>query len=287
MQPRSVVITGSSTGIGEACALSLDRRGWRVFATVRREADGQRLASQASERFEWLLLDVTDPLSIGAAAEQVASRLGEAPLDGLVNNAGIATGGPVEFVSLEQYRRAFEVNVVGLVAVTQAFLPLLRRGRGRIVNIGSIGGRVSSPMVSPYCASKHAVGAISDALRIELAPWGLHTSVIEPGVVVTPIWDKGLKDMDSAMHGLPPAALERYARLIRAFRRILAGAPRRGVPVGDVARVVERALVSRRPRHRYVVGTDARVRLALQTILPRRWMDAIVQRVLDRAAGPG
>lgn len=287
MQPRSVVITGSSTGIGEACALHLDRLGWRVFAGVRREEDGRHLASQASERLEWLLLDVTDQASIAAAADQVGSRLGPAPLNGLINNAGIATGGPVEFVSLEQYRRAFEVNVVGLVAVTQAFLPLLRRDHGRIVNMGSIGGRVSSPMVSPYCASKHAVEAISDALRIELAPWGIHTSVIEPGVVVTPIWDKGVKDMDGAMRGLPPAALERYARLIRAFRRILAGAPRRGVATAEVARVVEGALVSRRPRHRYVVGTDARVRLALQTILPRRWMDAIVLRVLDRAAGPG
>jgi NAD(P)-dependent dehydrogenase (short-subunit alcohol dehydrogenase family) len=284
--PTSVLITGASTGIGEACALHLDRLGWQVFAGVRREEDGRRLADQGSGRLEWLLLDVTDPASISGAAAQVTSRLDEAPLDGLVNNAGIATGGPVEFVSLEQYRRAFEVNVVGLVAVTQAFLPLLRRGRGRIVNIGSIGGRVSSPMVSPYCASKHAVEAISDALRIELAPWGIHTSVIEPGVVVTPIWDKGVKDMDGAMQGLPPAARERYARLIRAFRRILAGAPRRGVPTADVARVVERALVSRRPRHRYVVGMDAKVRLALQTILPRRWMDAIVLRVLDRAAGP-
>jgi NAD(P)-dependent dehydrogenase (short-subunit alcohol dehydrogenase family) len=286
MTNRSVVITGASTGIGEACALSLDRRGWQVFAAVRREEDGRRLQARASERLRPVLLDVTDGPGIAAAVREVASAVGPGGVQGLVNNAGIAVGGPLEFISLEQFRWQFEVNVFGLLQVTQLFLPLIRTGHGRIVNIGSIAGRVASPMVGPYCASKHAVEALTDALRLELAPWNLHVSVVEPGVVATPIWDKGVREMDAELARMPAQGLERYDLLIRAFRRLLAGASQRGVTPDAVARRVEHALTSRRPRHRYLVGTDARLRLMAQTILPRRWVDALIQRVLRRAAGP-
>jgi NAD(P)-dependent dehydrogenase (short-subunit alcohol dehydrogenase family) len=286
MTNRSVVITGASTGIGEACALSLDRRGWQVFAAVRREEDGRRLQARASERLRPVLLDVTDGPGIAAAVREVASAVGPGGVQGLVNNAGIAVGGPLEFISLEQFRWQFEVNVFGLLQVTQLFLPLIRTGHGRIVNIGSIAGRVASPMVGPYCASKHAVEALTDALRLELAPWELHVSVVEPGVVATPIWDKGVREMDAELARMPAQGLERYDLLIRAFRRLLAGASQRGVTPDAVARRVEHALTSRRPRHRYLVGTDARLRLMAQTILPRRWVDALIQRVLRRAAGP-
>lgn len=286
MTNRSVLITGASTGIGEACALSLDRRGWRVFAAVRREEDGRRLQARASERLHPVLLDVTDGPGIAAAVREVASAVGPEGLQGLVNNAGIAVGGPLEFITLEQFRWQFEVNVFGLLQVTQLFLPLIRTGHGRIVNIGSIAGRVASPMVGPYCASKHAVEALTDALRLELAPWDLHVSVVEPGVVATPIWDKGIREMDAELGRKPAEGLERYDLLIRAFRRLLGGASQRGVSPDVVARRVEHALTSRRPRHRYLVGKDARLRLMAQTILPRRWMDAVVQRVLRRAAGP-
>jgi NAD(P)-dependent dehydrogenase (short-subunit alcohol dehydrogenase family) len=283
--PHSVLITGASTGIGEAIARHMDQLGWRVIAGVRRDADGERLRAGASDRFRWVRLDVTDPASISAATDELAALLGDAPLDGLVNNAGIVVGGPLEYLPLDELRRQFEVNVIGLLAVTQAAMPMLRRGRGRIVNIGSIGGRVTSPMVGPYCASKFAVEALSDALRMELAEWGIHTSVIEPGVVITPIWDKGVRDLESATERLPAEAITRYAGFLKAMRRIIAGAPRRGVTVDKVADVAAHALASRRPRHRYVVGFDARARLAAQTILPRRWMDAIVLRVLRNAAG--
>ena len=286
MTNRSVVITGASTGIGEACALSLDRRGWQVFAAVRREEDGRRLQARASERLRPVLLDVTDGPGIAAAVREVASAVGPGGVQGLVNNAGIAVGGPLEFISLEQFRWQFEVNVFGLLQVTQLFLPLIRTGHGRIVNIGSIAGRVASPMVGPYCASKHAVEALTDALRLELAPWNLHVSVVEPGVVATPIWDKGVREMDAELARMPAQGLERYDLLIRAFRRLLGGASQRGVMPDAVARRVEHALTSRRPRHRYLVGTDARLRLMAQTILPRRWVDALIQRVLRRAAGP-
>jgi NAD(P)-dependent dehydrogenase (short-subunit alcohol dehydrogenase family) len=286
MTNRSVVITGASTGIGEACALSLDRLGWRVFAAVRREEDGRRLQARASERLRPVLLDVTDGPGIAAAVQEVASAVGPGGVQGLVNNAGIAVGGPLEFISLEQFRWQFEVNVFGLLQVTQLFLPLIRTGHGRIVNIGSIAGRVASPMVGPYCASKHAVEGLTDALRLELAPWELHVSVVEPGVVATPIWDKGVREMDAELARMPAQGLERYDLLIRAFRRLLAGASQRGVTPEAVVRRVEHALTSRRPRHRYLVGTDARLRLMAQTILPRRWVDALIQRVLRRAAGP-
>ncbi|HEX9165230.1 MAG TPA: SDR family oxidoreductase [Gemmatimonadales bacterium] len=282
--PKSVLVTGASTGIGAAIALRMDRLGWRVLAGVRQAADGDRLRAASSDRLQWVRLDVTDAAGIAAAVDQATAWLGGAPLDGLVNNAGIVVGGPLEYLPLDDLRRQFEVNVVGLLAVTQAALPLLRRGRGRIVNIGSIGGRVTSPIVGPYCASKFAVEALSDALRLELAEWGIYTSVIEPGVVVTPIWDKGVRDLETATSRLPAEALLRYGGFLKAMRRIIGGAPRRGVTVDKVAGATEHALTSARPRHRYVIGFDARVRLAAQTLLPRRWMDAIVLAVLRKAA---
>jgi NAD(P)-dependent dehydrogenase (short-subunit alcohol dehydrogenase family) len=287
--PRSVVITGSSTGIGEAAALRLDAGGWQVIAGVRREADGRSLASRASERLGWVTLDVTDHASIRAAALEIDGLLGGRGLDGLVNNAGIAVGGPLEYLPLAELRHQFEVNVFGLVAVTQAFLPLLRRRSGRIVNVGSVGGRITTPFVGPYCASKHAVEAVSDALRMELRPWGLEVSVIEPGVVTTPIWAKGIRDFDRTMSGLSPEAATRYGGMIAAFGRILHGSARRGMPAERVARAIEHALGARRPRVRYLLGRDARLRLLLQHALPRRWYDALVLAALRRigAGVPG
>jgi NAD(P)-dependent dehydrogenase (short-subunit alcohol dehydrogenase family) len=188
----AVLVTGASTGIGQACASRLVREGCRVFAGVRRAEDGERLSAAEPERLQWLLLDVTDAAQIAAAAEAVSRQVGEHGLAGLVNNAGIAIGGPLEFVTPDALRRQFEVNVIGLHAVTAAFLPLLRRGNGRIVHMGSISGRIASPFIGPYTASKHAVEGLTDSLRLELAPEGIHVSVIEPGQVRTPIWDKAV-----------------------------------------------------------------------------------------------
>ena len=281
---RSLLITGASTGIGRACALAFDREGWTVFAGVRREADGVSLAAEASPRLQWLILDVTDPSHLESARNSVDRALGGRGLDALVNNAGVAIAAPVEFVSRDDLRSQFEVNVVGLVGVTQAFLPLLRRARGRIVNIGSIAGRVTTPLMSPYCASKHAVEAITDALRLELQPWGIEVSVIEPGVVATPIWDKGTAHLQQRLATMPAVALELYAPLIAAFRAILRRTPGGAMSTDTVVRAVRHALDSRRPRPRYVVGRVAKVRLLLQTILPRRWMDGIIHRFLRREA---
>jgi NAD(P)-dependent dehydrogenase (short-subunit alcohol dehydrogenase family) len=186
--PSTVVVTGTSTGIGRATALHLDRLGYRVFAGVRRAEDAVRLRSEGSERLAPVLLDVTDIGSIEAAAKTVSAEVGERGLAGLVNNAGIVTGGPLEFVPLDELRRQLEVNTVGPVAVIQHFLPLVRRGRGRVVFVSSIGGRFSQPIVGPYCASKFALEALADALRMEVAPSGIHVSLVEPGAVKTMIF---------------------------------------------------------------------------------------------------
>lgn len=283
----SVVITGSSTGIGAATALHLDRLGWRVFAGVRRADDGTALAAQASDRLQWMLLDVTRPEQLAAAAAEVDRCVGATGLSGLVNNAGIAVSAPLEYVPLDALRRQLEVNVIGLVAATQAFLPLLRTAvpGGRIINVGSISGRLASPMLGPYAASKFAVEALTDALRVELLPWGMHVAVIEPGVVLTPIWEKGIEAAVSLQAQMAAEARERYGTLFTAFQRIVTHPKRRGAAPEEVAAAIAHALSARRPRTRYLVGRDARVRNALRW-LPDRVQDRMVTTFLARFAAP-
>src|SRR5579862_2288927 len=183
--PRAVLITGASTGIGAACALYLDARGFRVFAGVRNPADGEALRARSSSRLAPVLLDVTNSDSLRDAAAVINETVSETGLHGLVNNAGIAVGGPLEVLPLDDLRRQFEVNVVGQLAVTQAMLPLLRKARGRIVNMGSIVGRAPVPLVGAYSMSKAAVAAMTTALRLELDLWGIDVSLIEPGAIAT------------------------------------------------------------------------------------------------------
>jgi NAD(P)-dependent dehydrogenase (short-subunit alcohol dehydrogenase family) len=284
-EPRAVLVTGASTGIGEACVLRLARRGYTVFAGVRRLEDGERLHSKVAEisgRVWWLDLDVTRADQIAAAATTIAGALPDAGLAGLINNAGIAVGGPLEFVPIDQVRQQFEVNVIGLLAVTQAMLPLLRRARGRIVNIGSIAGKSVAPMVGPYGASKHAVEALTDGFRLELADAGIEVSVVEPGAVRTPIWDKGLAQLARVEGTLPPQARELYGSRLAFLGKAIEASARRGVPPEAVADVVVRALEDQRPRTRYVVGTDARIRAFLRWALPDRWNDAVLRAFLRR-----
>jgi NAD(P)-dependent dehydrogenase (short-subunit alcohol dehydrogenase family) len=278
----AVLVTGASTGIGEACALGLAGAGYRVFAAVRRAEDGRRVEAADPSRIHPLLLDVTSPDQIASAAREVGDAVGEAGLAGLVNNAGIAVGGPLEFVPPDGLRRQLEVNVVGLHAVTVAFLPLIRRARGRIVNIGSIAGRIASPFTGPYAASKHAVEALTDSLRLELAPEGIHVSVVEPGQVRTPIWAKGLAEFARFAERVPPEGVARYAGRLKAFRWILERAPKHSVPPEVVAGAVLHALGARKPHTRYVIGRDARIRLALSRILSDRLMDSLTFATLDR-----
>lgn len=276
----SVVVTGASTGIGRACALRLDRMGWRVFAGVRRPADGEALRAKASARLLPVELDVTDEASIARAAGLVAESAGDAGLAGLVNNAGISVAGPLEFLPLEELRRQLEVNVTGQVAVTQAFLPLIRKGNGRIVFMGSISGRLATPFLGPYAASKFALEAIADALRVELRPWGIRVSIVEPGSIATPIWEKGQDAADELEQQLSPRGHELYDPAIAAVRQAARDAAARGVPPGRVAKAVAHALTARRAKTRYLVGNDARLQLAMASLLPDRARDSLVSRVM-------
>jgi NAD(P)-dependent dehydrogenase (short-subunit alcohol dehydrogenase family) len=276
---RTAVVTGASTGIGRACAERLDSLGWRVFAGVRSDTAAEELRSAGSERLTPVRIDVTDAESIAAAAE-VTEAMGTGGLDGLVNNAGIAVAAPMEFVPIDELRRQIEVNLIGQVAVTQAFLPLLRPSRGRIVNVSSIGGLVASAFFGPYNASKYGLEAVSDALRQELRPWGIKVCVVEPGAMATPIWDKGVATADELIAGASPAQLSLYEKQIQAMRRAAQEASKRGSPPQKVAQVIEKALTVRRPKARYLVGGDARGQFLASRILPTRVFDRMVTRVL-------
>ena len=279
MVVKSVLVTGASTGIGEACALRLDRLGHRVYAGVRSEEHADGLRQRGSDRIVPVFLDVTDQAQIDAAAKQIAGGGG---LDGVVNNAGIGRGGPLEYLPLETWREQLEVNVLGQVAVTKAVLPSIRAAGGRIVFIGSIGGRVATMLMGPYNASKFATEAIGESLRSELHPWGISVSVVEPGAVKTPIWDKARQQVDRLERALPEEARTRYARHIAAARKAIEMQDRQGVSPDKVAAVVEQALFSPRPKTRYLVGTDARVQALLVRWLPDRPREAIIRRF----AGP-
>jgi len=276
----AVVITGASTGIGRATALHLDQQGFRVFAGVRRAEDGEALRRDGSVRIEPLLLDVTDAAAIGAAAKQVDAAVGDAGLAGLVNNAGIGVGAPVEFLDLDELRRQLEVNVVAVVAVTQAFLPAIRRARGRIVNVGSIGGRISQPIVAPYNASKFALEAISESERMELAPWGIEVALVEPGAIATAIWGKSESYASSLLGELPAAARELYGDAIQATLGALETQKRAAIPPDAVARAIHDALTAPRPKTRYLVGTDAKIQALLVRFLPDRLRDALIVRFM-------
>lgn len=274
---RTVVITGASTGIGRACALRLSRSGWHVFAGVRKETDAESLRSE-DPRLTPLFVDVTDAASIEAAVKTVQGEVGDR-LDGLVNNAGIVVHGPLEFVTPEELTTQLGINVVGMVAATQSFLPALRAARGRIVNMGSVAGRSPSmPLLGPYSASKWAVEAITDSFRVELKPWGIHVAVVEPGNISTPIWDKADEDFDR----FPDEAMSLYGDIIEMGREVNALMGRTGVSTEKVAAVVEHALSSRFPRYRYLVGIDARWRAHIEGRIPHRLRDRVLNVLRKR-----
>jgi NAD(P)-dependent dehydrogenase (short-subunit alcohol dehydrogenase family) len=273
---QAVLVTGASTGIGRATALYLAARGFRVFASVRKEKDALLLPGATP-----IVLDVTDADSIRGVSDAVSRALGEEPLTGLVNNAGIAVSGPLEFLEMSEIRRQFDVNLFGQVAVTQAFLPLLRRAkRGRIVNMSSISGRITAPLLGPYSMSKFALEAFSDALRRELEPFGLSVSVVEPGVIKTPIWDKGVDSSIERVARMPARALELYGGRMAHLRKRAQEMSQRGAPAEKVAKAVHHALVSARPKTRYLVGFDAKLTAKLAWLLPDRALDRLMRRTL-------
>ena len=277
---RFVVITGASTGIGAGCAIGCAQQGMTVFAGVRNLQAGEALQAKEGAAIIPLQLDVTDDESIKRAADTVRQRVGGAGLAGLINNAGIAIGSPLEVIPLSQLRKQLEVNVIGQIAVTQAFLPLLRQAHGRIVNMGSIAGRGTIPMMGPYSASKFAMEALTDALRLELYPWGIHVSIIEPGAIATPIWDKSLNTALDVEKDMPAGAKLLYEKAARQVREAVQEAAQRAIPVDAVVQAVLHALTSPRPKTRYLVGTDAKLRAFMAKWLPDRMQDWILKKVL-------
>lgn len=276
------LITGASTGIGRATALRLAGGGWTVLAGVRDPAAGERLAADAGAgKLQPLALEVTDGAQIAQAAERVreeVERGGHGGLDALINNAGIGIGGPLELIAPEDLHRQFDVNVFGQIAVTQAMLPMLRAAHGRIVFISSIGGRVAMAFTAPYAASKHAIEAFADALRVELHSSNVQVALIEPGSVATPIWDKSRTEADKVT--IPPQLQEQYGKVPGAMDKALADTAARGVPPEQVAATIADALRATRMRSRYLVGRDARAMLIAKQLLSDRLFDRLARRVL-------
>jgi NAD(P)-dependent dehydrogenase (short-subunit alcohol dehydrogenase family) len=246
-----------------------------VFAGVRREEDAAGLREAGSERLTPLMLDVTDPEQIASAAEAV----GDAGLDGLVNNAGVAIPSPLETIPIDEFRRQVEVNLIGQVAVTQALLPQIRTARGRIVFISSIGGRIAFPLTGAYHAAKFGVEAVGDVFRQELHPWGISVSIVEPGSIDTPIWDRGERAANEIGERVPASDLL-YGKAIAGYRKVVKNVAERGIPPAKVADVIEHALSARRPRTRYLVGLEAKLLARLKLVIPSRIFDRIIARVM-------
>lgn len=278
---RSVLLTGASSGIGLAAAKRLDARDYRVYAGYRRARDAEALRAASTGGLIPVELDVTDPGDIARVADRLERDLQGAGLDGLVNCAGLMLPAPLEFVPLDAVRREFDVNVHGPLALVQKLLPLLRRAQGRIVNVGSNSGSVSTPFTGGYNASKFALRGLNDALRVEVAPWGIEVVLLEPGNVRTPMLDRTEQAIADMMTELPAEAHRLYGPVFDVMKRFIELSRHRGASADAVAEVIERALASPRPRAYYPVGLDARARLLLER-LPRRLRDRLIASQLPR-----
>jgi NAD(P)-dependent dehydrogenase (short-subunit alcohol dehydrogenase family) len=274
----SVLVTGASRGIGRAIALQLAEQGWTVHAGVRRPEDGEALKAAANGSIEPIQLDITDAAQVAALPEKLGQQL-----DALVNNAGAVASGPVEAVAIEDVREHLELNVVAQIAVTQAVLPLLRQSKGRIVFLSSVSGRVATPFTGVYNASKFAIEGLADALRMEVAPWGIRVVLVEPGSIDTDMWRKALDTADEAEAKMAPHHRDLYASQIASMRKTVARVQKQTSPPEKVAAAVGRALTASRPRARYLVGPDARVQVALRGALPTPAFDAAITRITNRS----
>jgi NAD(P)-dependent dehydrogenase (short-subunit alcohol dehydrogenase family) len=276
MSEHAVLISGASSGIGAATAQRLAHDGFVVFAGTRTEADAKR-TGELHDRIRPVPLDVANEGSIAAAADTIAAS--GLPLFATINNAGIALGGPLEYLPIGDLRNQFEVNVFGALALTQAMLPMLRTTRGRVIMIGSIAGRLAAPFLGPYSASKAALASLTDALRMELAPSGIRVSLFEFAAVKTPIWSKGQALKDELVQRLPREALDRYAPVIDAIGRQLAHEERVGIKPAIVADAIAGALASSSPRERYLVGSQARMQ-AVIALLPSSTKDRLIRSAM-------
>jgi NAD(P)-dependent dehydrogenase (short-subunit alcohol dehydrogenase family) len=272
MSAKTVLVTGASRGIGRTTALHLAKAGWTVYAGVRDELAGKKLMAE-SANIQAIELDVTNSEHIASLDVLLPDRL-----DALINNAGIAVGGPIEAISVDQLRYQFEVNVFGLVAVTQAVLPRLRKATGRLVIVSSMNGRIAIPLSGFYNASKFAVEGLGDNLRRELKPWGIPVTLIEPGCIDTDPWRGMMTLLDEIDASLTPEHRELYASHRAIQRKMCAKLQQQTAPPEIVAKAIESELDRRRPHSRRLVGRDAHLFMAIKTILPTRVFDAMFTR---------
>lgn len=279
---KAVLVTGASTGIGRQCVLDMAEDGYLVFATVRTRYE----PFPSTLPIITIPLDITDDEQMKAAVWLIEKSLREKQIKGLFalfNNAGIAVGGPLEFVPIQDFQHQFDINVLGQVRCIQAFLPLLREyGRGaRILNMSSIAGRSYLPFSSPYCASKHAFEAISDSLRIELLPWGIHVCLLEPGLIKTPIWDKASKALNHYVSSYPEEAQLLYGKYLSFFARHITSCAQKAIAPNIISQSILTILNSRKPKHRYLYGKDAKLR-ALLNLLPTSILDRLISGYLSK-----
>ncbi len=281
---KVVVVTGASSGIGRSIAFRLAAQGIRVVAGVRRVKDAAELRQQ-SDLISPVMLDVTDDDSIADAVEHVDE---EFPLgiDGLVNNAGVAVAGPVEWVTRRQWQQQYDVNVFGMVSVTQAFLPMLRRRRGRIINISSAASSLALPMVAPYASSKYAIEGLSDSLRRELAPCGVNVVVVCPGQTETAIFAKSEEETQSRVDSNSPAIDYDYLPALTRFQELMHQSESSRRPPTRVARVVHRALTVKHPKRRYHVGWDAHASVFVRRFVPDALVDWLIARQFRPTVSP-
>jgi NAD(P)-dependent dehydrogenase (short-subunit alcohol dehydrogenase family) len=279
-----VLITGASSGIGRATALLLAAQGSHVYAGVRKPADGAALAGAAAGELTPLLLDVTNPEQITAAAQAIAGHTADTGLAGLVNNAGIGVFGPLELIGIDQFRRQLDVNVTGQLAVTQAVLPMLRRARGRIVMIGSIGTRFTPPFIGPLAASKSTLATLSAALRQELAPFDIRVVLVEPGSIRSEAVGKLDTEARQVLSQASPAGQARYQDAFLHLVGFFSALHHKGSPPEVVAKTVQHALTTPRPRASYLTGKNARRMALAAAVLPPAAQDALRRRLAHQPA---
>ncbi|MDC0230343.1 SDR family oxidoreductase [Aureispira] len=273
---KNIVITGASTGIGYTTSKALIKKGYRVFGSVRKEADANKLSEEFGKNFEPLLFDVTDPEGVRSGARKTAQLIGDQGLTALINNAGIAVGGPLMHIPLEDFRWQIEVNVLGLLSTSQAFLPLLGASKncnhtpGRILNISSVAGKISNPFMGAYCASKHAVEAISDTMRIELQLYGVDVITIGPGVVKTPIWHKA-EDFDLKKYENTDYKKSGY--IIQKFMEKLSN---NGFEQEEFGEMMVKIIETKKPKTRYPLVYQKFRNWTLLRMIPRRTLDRII-----------
>ncbi len=275
---KVILITGASTGIGKACALYLDKMGFKVYAGVRKQTDGDNLRKEASDRLTPIILDVTDAESISLAANLIKEET-DGEIYGLVNNAGVGLGGALEATPIAEIQQLMDVNVIGLLAVTKEFVPMLRMGKGRIINIGSTSSLLAFPGASAYCASKFAVRAISDSLRLELKPFGLKVIMVAPGAIESEIWEKGTAYKEKLRKSMDPDIKELYSPLIKFGDKMITELKK--IPAEEVAKSVTHAFTSQKPKIYYIVGNDAKG-AAKAAKLPKRVLDWMLLKRINR-----